>query len=92
MYAFFLALFEAILARGFSRVLIGAGLGFGTSAFLITFVNYYINKAVTTMSGTSADVLGLVALSGSDKGLSIIIGALVCRVTIQSLSLKMVKS
>lgn len=74
-----------------SRLLIGAGLGLGVSAFMINFLNYYINGATQQLSGGSATVLAFIGLSGVDKGLSIILGALVTRVTLSSMKIGLIK-
>ena len=87
-----LALLFDMFAKGaVFKFLAGAGLGLGTSAFLITFLNYYISKSQSSIGALGA-VTGLVGLSGLDKGLSIIVGALVARVTLNSLNVKIYKA
>lgn len=90
MPAIFLSILYAFAGSFLSRVLLGAGLGLATAGFILTFVNYYIDKAVSTLSAGGV-VLGLIGLSGTDVALSIIVGALVARTTIDSLNIRLVK-
>jgi hypothetical protein len=73
------------------QALLGAGLGILSGAFVLTLVNQYINEAVTSMSSIGS-VGGLMGLAGLDVALSIVIGAVVCRATISSLSIRLTKS
>ncbi len=90
MPAIFLRILYAFAGSFLSRVLHGAGLRLATAGFILTFVNYYIVMAVNSLSGAGV-VLGLVGLSGTDVALSIIVGALVARTTIDSLNIRLVK-
>jgi hypothetical protein len=86
-----LLLLGAFSSSAVLKFLVGAGLGLGTSAFMITFLNYYVDQAVGSTSALGA-VAGLIGLSGLDKALSIVVGALVARVSINSLNIKLIKS
>ncbi len=73
------------------QALLGAGLGLLSGVFVLTLVNQYIGQAVTSMSSIGS-VAGLMGLAGLDVALSIVIGAVVCRATISSLSVRLSKS
>lgn len=73
------------------QALLGAGLGLLSGAFVLTLVNQYINQAVSSMSSIGS-VAGLMGLAGLDVALSIVIGAVVCRATISSLSIRLSKA
>lgn len=91
MPAFLLPVLYIFASSFLSRVLVGAGLGLATASFVLTFVNYYIDKAINNLNGAGAAVLGLLGLSGTDVALSIVLGALVARTTIDSLNIRLVK-
>ncbi len=70
------------------QALIGAGLGLGTSAFLLTMFNRYMANAQQNLSGLG-ELLGLLGIAGVDVALSLIFGAMVFRVTVASLKLSL---
>lgn len=67
------------------QALLGAGLGLVTSTVILTMVNKYISTAITNMSAVGS-IAGLMGLAGLDVAMSILIGAIVCRATISTLS------
>lgn len=71
------------------QMLIGAGIGLASSAFLITMFNRFMANAQQNLSALG-DVLGLLGLCGADIALSLIFGAMVYRVTVASLKLHLV--
>lgn len=77
-------------SKGLKNALTGAGLGLATSQVILTLVNRYIDYAVQQMNLVS--VAGLLGLCGFDVALSIIIGALVARATIQSQAISLRKT
>lgn len=78
-------------SQAIGKLLTGAGIGLASSAFIITFLNYYLNKSLGQLNSLPGDVLGLAALSGVDVGISMIIGAVIARVTLNSSFLKLIK-
>lgn len=74
------------------RVLLSAGLGLATAAFFTTILNIYIDRVINNLGGMPASVLGLLGLFGFDKALSIIIGALVMRASINAMSISVRKA
>lgn len=81
-----IALMLTFFASSFiKQALLGAGLGLVTSTVILTMVNKYISTAINNMSSIGS-MAGLMGLSGLDVALSIIIGAIVCRATISSLT------
>jgi hypothetical protein len=71
------------------NMLAGAGLGLATSAFILTILNQYIDTFANSMNGLQ--IIGLLAISGVDVAISVIIGALVTRATIASQSISLTK-
>lgn len=71
--------------------LTGAGLGLASSAVVLTAVQSYIDKLLVAGNSMSADALGLLALSGAHIALSMIIGAIVYRLTITSTKLTLMR-
>lgn len=91
MKAIFFSLFSWILDKGFKKVLIALGVTVVSSAVISTVLNTYINKAITAAASTNHTYLGLLSISGVDKAISIIIGALIARATIVSMSASFIK-
>lgn len=73
------------------RVLVGAGLGLASGAIVLTVVNYYVGK-ITAQAGALGSMAGILHLAGMDKAISIIIGAVVVRATLQSTKLSLIKA
>jgi hypothetical protein len=71
------------------NMLTGAGLGLATAGFILTVLNHYIDSFAQSMNGLQ--IVGLLAISGVDVAMSVIIGALVTRATIQSQSISLTK-
>lgn len=75
-----------------NKALVGAGLGLAITAGLNTFVDYYKAKTIAQFGQLGA-VSGLLHLSGTDRAISIIIGAHMCVVyfTLATQGVKLVK-
>lgn len=74
------------------KVLLSAGLGLASGAFFTILINLYIDKAVNSLGQIPASILGLLGLFGFDKALSIIIGALVMRASINAMQISFRKA
>lgn len=74
------------------QVLAGAGLGLASTASFGVFIDYYKVKTIASLGQLGA-VSGLLSLAGMDKAISIIIGAHMASVYINTFasSLKLVK-
>lgn len=81
-----------LLSGGIKTMLVGAGLGLATSQIILSLTNKYINAGLTGVSGIGGSMVAFLGLSGADVALSIIIGAVVARATINSLKISLVKS
>ena len=90
MPAFLFTLSSWILTNFAAKVLLGAGVAIVSSAIVNTIITTYINKAINAASSVDPTYIGLLAISGLDQAISIVIGALVARATIvaSSISLK----
>jgi branched-subunit amino acid transport protein AzlD len=58
---------------------------------ILTLINTFISSAVSNISSATSSILGLIHLAGIDTFLSITLGALVTRATIQSAQVSLSK-
>lgn len=74
------------------QVLTGAGLGLASTTSFVVFIDYYKAKTIASLGQLGA-VSGLLSLAGIDKAISIIIGAYMASVYINTFasSLKLIK-
>lgn len=72
------------------RVLVGMGLGLASGAIVLTVINYYINKIVSSASRLG-DMAAILHLAGMDVAISIVIGAVIVRATIGATKLSLSK-
>lgn len=72
--------------RGF---ITSAGLGLASGAAIYLMIETYINKAV--LSSESVPYVGLLGLFGIDTALSILLGAVLTRASIEALSPRVIK-
>lgn len=85
------ALFQKLFGGFAKRVLVGAGLGLASGAIALAVANYYISKIVA-QAGALGQMAAILHLAGMDKAISIIIGAVIVRATIQSTKLSLTKA
>ena len=71
-----------LLSNFDKKVLLGAGVAIVSSAIIQTVLTSFINKAIGASSSIDHTYLGLLAISGLDQAISIVIGALIARATI----------
>ena len=74
------------------NVLTGAGLMLGSNAIVLTAFSTAVNTLKNSVNSASADVLGLAHLAGFDVAMSLILGALVTRLTLNSQKLMLKKA
>ncbi|EMI3912826.1 DUF2523 family protein [Acinetobacter baumannii] len=92
MKAILFSLTSWLLSNFAKKVLLGAGVSLVTGAVIETILNAYISKAMAMSSQLNPSYLGLLSISGLDKAISIIIGALVARSAIMAAQVSFVKS
>ncbi|STZ63514.1 Protein of uncharacterised function (DUF2523) [Moraxella lacunata] len=79
-----ISLFKNLQKGWLKDVLTGAGLTLGTSAITLTMLDTAIKHLRSGLNSVSADLLGLAHIAGIDLAMSIIIGAIVARSTMQA--------
>lgn len=73
-----------LLGSAFKRILIGAGLGLVSSQVIFNLINIYIGKAINNINFSAGTALQFLGLSGADIALSVLIGALIARATLEA--------
>lgn len=73
-----------LLGSALKRILIGAGLGLVSSQVILSLINVYIGKAINNMDFAAGTALQFLGLSGADVALSVLIGALIARATLEA--------
>ena len=86
-----ISLFKGLQKGWLKDVLTGAGLTLGTSAVTLTALNTVVSKLRSDLNSVSSDLLMLMHLMGIDIAMSIIIGAIVTRYTMQATKLTLQK-
>ncbi|MEC8567744.1 MAG: DUF2523 family protein [Pseudomonadota bacterium] len=81
------ALLDSILKGSLKTVLLGAGVGITSYAVLTELFNFYVVKVTSGFSQASGSMLQLAALAGLDQVISIILSAILIRVSIKSAQL-----
>ena len=80
-----------VLGSALKRILVGAGLAIVSSQIILSIINVYINKALSGMSFGPSSAMSFLGLSGADVAISILIGALIARGTMEAMNLGLKK-
>lgn len=80
-----------VLGSALKRILVGAGLALVSSQIILTIINIYINKALNGMSMGASSAMAFLGLSGADVAISILIGALIARASMEAMNLGLKK-
>ena len=92
MKAILFGLTSWLLSNFAKKVLVGAGVTIVSGAVINIVLTTYINKAIAASSQINSTYLGLLSISGLDHAISIIIGALIARVTLLAANLSFKKA
>jgi hypothetical protein len=84
-------LFTSLQKGTLKNVLTGAGLMLGTNAIFLTAFATAVNVLKNSVGSVSADVLSLAHLAGFDWAMSLILGSIVTRLTLNSSKLALKK-
>lgn len=76
-----------VLGTALKRILLGAGLALVSSQIILTTINVYINRALSGMSFNGSNAMMFLGLSGADVAISVMIGALIARATMEAMNL-----
>lgn len=76
---------------GLKNVLLGAGLTLASNGAFMLIVNQYIDTLRGQVGGLSADLAGLIHLTGGDIAISIVLSAIVTRLSLNPPKLSMIK-
>ena len=79
-----ISLFKGLQKGLLKDVLVGAGLTLGSSAVSLTALNVAVGHLKNNLNSISGTILNLMALSGIDVAMSLILGAIVTRHTLQA--------
>jgi hypothetical protein len=90
MAKFLYSIFSVLLNGFFRKIMIASGIGLFTGAVSKQILETLMNLVISNFS-YSSDVLSLASIAGLDSFLSIIFGAILSRVTIDNLSLRLQK-
>lgn len=82
---------QYLLGSALKRILLGAGLGFGSYLFLNGIFEKYIELAQQSTNAFEHGIWGLLALAGLTKAISLLISATVARMVIQTSQLALRK-
>lgn len=91
MYAILARIGDWLLKGSVRTALTGAGLGVGTSAVMLATANNYVASIQAQAGSLSANMVGLAGLAGVHIGMSMIIGAVIYRMTVTSTFAKLLK-
>ncbi len=86
-----ISLFKGLQRGWLKDVLVGAGLTLGTSAVSMSALNIAVNRLKTDLNSVSNVILSLMHLMGLDVAMSLVLGAIVARHTIQASKLTLMK-
>lgn len=80
---------DIVLKESVKKVLIGAGLGLGSTIIFLTLVNYYVRLLIEHLNsfgvvGQFGQIgLALLGIAGVDTALSLVIGAYIIKFTVK---------
>lgn len=80
-----------LLGSAFKRILLGSGLALVSSQVILTLIQTYISYALSNTSFGTSSVLSFLGISGSDVAISVLIGAITARATIEASKLGLKK-
>lgn len=90
MWALLARFVEWAIKGSVKTAMLGAGLGLASATLSMTYIRSYLNQVQSYGNSMQADSLALLALSGGDIALSMIIGAIITRITISATKLSLV--
>ena len=67
-----------------ARLLVGAGLGFGTYQILEPLINNYVNAFIGQLGGLAGELSSILWIAGAGEAMSPLLAALLPRVAIQA--------
>lgn len=91
MWSKLVDIFTSLQKGSLKNVLGGAGIMLASSAIFMTAFAAAVNSFRNSLGGVSADVLALAHLAGFDLAMSIILGAIVTRLSLNSSKLMLKK-
>lgn len=83
---------QLLLGSALKRILIGAGIGLVSSQIILTIVRQFIDQGLNGLFSGGGVVLSFLGMSGCDVALSVLIGAVVARATINSMGVSLRKT
>ena len=92
MWSKLVTVINSLQKGSLKNMLSGAGLMLGTNAIFLTAFQTAVNQLKNTVNSVSADVLALAHLAGFDIAMSLILGAIVTRLTLNSSKLALKKA
>ena len=83
---------QLLLGSAVKRLLLGAGLGLVSSQIILAIVRQFIDQGLNGLFSGGGVVLSFLGMSGCDVALSVLIGAVIARATINSMGLTLKKA
>lgn len=90
MFRLLLIFGEWLLKNSVKTILLGAGLALATTAGMLATLDIFISRLQGQANSMASDAIQMLALSGFPTAFSMIIGAVVYRLTVNA-SLKVIK-
>lgn len=91
MWSKLAALFTSLQKGALKNILTGAGVMLGSNVILMSTFSAAFNVLQGSIGSVSGDVLGLAHLAGFDIAMSLVLGAIVTRLTLNSSKLALKK-
>lgn len=92
MWSKLISIITSLQSGSLKRIMSGAGVYLASSAIFITAFGTAVNTLKSSVSGISGDVLALAHLAGFDVAMTIVLSAVVTRLTLNSSKLVLRKS